>query len=104
MGPEEGQKYTVLRDFEDSGALLKENETIIITTIKIKEDRIFIDVLDSYKSWVLHEQSINENCVLVLPVNTKLVPEETREEKIQIKRYSKKEFKTMLKNMIGRVA
>ena len=97
METREGQKYVVLRDFKDSGAQLKKNETIIITGID--KSSIYVNVIDTTKSWVLNEKPILANCSLLLPESVRPAPKEIKKEKVKIKRHNKEEFKTMLENL-----
>jgi len=93
------QEYLVLEKFSDCGAHLEKNQ--IITIVDARSDtQIFIDVLNSVSSWVISGKSIRDNCALMLPGAIKLAPKETKKEKIQIKRYDKKEFTLKLKDMI----
>lgn len=98
MEIEKGQEYLVLEKFNDCGAFLEKNQTMVIEEVK-SDTQIYVDVLSSVNEWVLKGKSIRDNCAL-LPGTVKLAPKETKEEKDQIKRYNKKEFKTMLKDMI----
>ena len=95
----EGQEYLVLKKFNDCGANLEENEIILISQIKT-QNQIYVDVLSSIKSWVICGEAIENNCALILPKTAKPLPKEIKEEKDQIKRYNKKEFKLRLKNIV----
>lgn len=109
MNIKKGQLYIVLETFRKVGATLYKNQTFEILDLdpdydSIRVDMIVRDVMARPKDgayadrWSLNSEIINKYCKLIVkPGNEK---EETKEiiVKTLIKRYNKKEFKTILEN------
>lgn len=107
MEIKKGQQYIVLEDFKKLGAKLYKNQTFEVHEVfkdTVRVTMIATDVLASPKdeigsnTWTLKSNHIIEYCEQIIAAE--LLSELKEEEKeVPVKRYGKKEFKTMLENL-----